>query len=364
MIIIIEGKLGSGKTYWAVNYLLEKFYSYNESINQFVPKYNDLRIVSNIDELDIEHEDLKKIVESKGLPHAFSEEYIKGSSHCIYVIDEAQYYFDRKYSNKEVFRFFQMSRHWGVDIIMITQDVNTMSRELRNLAETTIKAYPRSKAAKGIMRYAWETEGEKFKDQTLRFKKEVGSMYRSRLKDETIKAPNAWKRYMYIGIGMLIVAVFLLGFLKTVFYPASPHKKEIKPSSDAVSPRARSLGGEQGSPEEIKKDFLRKNPKEVNGQVHSSAISGQSYVGKVYEGQKETTSESENGFKKDIEIEREPLVPARCYEENDGWRVCFEGSKPIGRYKVHNEFKESEKVQKGIVLRDKKYLGNEVTVLK
>lgn len=349
MIITIEGKLGSGKTYWAVNYILEKYYSWNNVINQYVPKYTDLRIVTNIDELDLPHENLKTLIEEKTMQGVFNENFVNTSAHCIFIIDESQYYFHRKYSDKEVFKFFQMSRHYGVDILLITQDVDTLSKELRSLSEYTIKALPRTRSANGLMRYSWLSENEQFRSQSIRFKKEVGSMYRSRMKEEKMKIPLTWKKYAIYAVALVLVSIIGIGLMVKKFYPDSSGSQNV------VSRRPALRQADAGTtPEKAMTAYLARNPQSI-------PTSGSSDVVGSPRG-KESAAEKETGFKKEVEIEREPLVPARCYEENDGWRVCFEGNKPIGRYQVHYDFKEVEKTKRGIVRTEDKYKGYEITV--
>lgn len=357
MIISVEGKLGSGKTYWCVKYLLEKFYSWNDAIDQYVPRYTDLRIISNIDGLSVPHEDLKGAIDEKGISVVFSEEYVAGSAHCIYVIDEAQNLFDRRFSNKGVFRFFQLSRHWGVDILLITQDVDTLAKELRALCEYTVKAYPRSRSMSGVMRYGWLSEGEVFKTQTYRYDRKVGMMYQSRTKKETMRMPLSWRRYAVMGLVMLVVSGVGLVYGISRFYP------------DSSSPKGSAIGArsaEQGSAS-------------ASGAMEQYAAKQKAAVTRIEERQRQAVmpaassprprdgeegTDARGGMKREIEIEREPLVPARCYEELDGWRVCFEGAKPIGRYKVHNQFHERNQTMRGSVEHDEKYMGRELTVLR
>jgi len=88
MINLITGKIGGGKTYWCVNYLVEKYYQYKASIFQYVPNKTNLRIITNIDSLDLPHENLEKLVDEKGLEGVFCPEFI-GADSCIFIIDEA-----------------------------------------------------------------------------------------------------------------------------------------------------------------------------------------------------------------------------------------------------------------------------------
>lgn len=208
MIILLTGKLGGGKTYWCVNYLIEKYYEYRQNIFQYVPIKKNLRIVSNIDKLELPHENLEALVDEKGLEGVFSKDFVNNDT-CVFIIDEAQRpkFFHRKFYNPKVFEFFQMSRHYGVDVLMITQDVNSLSRELKYLCEYEIRAMPRSRRTQNIFVYQYLADDEVFKRQIIKFNKRIGELYRSQFRDESSKMPRVWKPYL-VGACIAVVLVF------------------------------------------------------------------------------------------------------------------------------------------------------------
>jgi len=207
MIVLITGKIGGGKTYFAVNYTVEKFYEYKPSIFQYVPNRKNFRIVTNIDNLDLPHNNLDFEIEKNGIEGVFCKEYI-GDDSVVFIIDEAQRYFDRKFYNKKVFEFFQMARHYGVDVLLITQDVGTIARELRELCEYEIEAQARSRRTKNMFIYKFKSENEIFKRQLIRFNKKVAMLYRSQFADENEKIPHVWRNFLVIGVVCLFVAIF------------------------------------------------------------------------------------------------------------------------------------------------------------
>lgn len=205
MIITITGKVGSGKTYYAVEYLTRKHYTYDDVIMTYVPRNNKLIVVTNIDKLELPHINLDREIERLGITGVFNEEYVRNGQ-FVFIIDEAQRYFDRKLFNKEIFYFFQMSRHYGVDIILITQDIYTLSRELRNLMEYEVRAHSRTSRTKNMFVYSWFVGDERYRKKMLKFDKNVGSLYRSQIKDETEKIVPSWRRY---GIAGAVLIVFV-----------------------------------------------------------------------------------------------------------------------------------------------------------
>ncbi|MBT9164894.1 MAG: hypothetical protein DDT23_00905 [candidate division WS2 bacterium] len=101
-----------------------------------------------------------------------------GNKRVVMIIDEAQKIFHRKFYNKDVFYFFQYSRHLGFNIYLITQDVSSLSRELQNLAEYEVRAVRRSLQA-GFFRYLYCIDDQKIGTRNLKRDSKVFAMYRS-----------------------------------------------------------------------------------------------------------------------------------------------------------------------------------------
>jgi|GEM_PF-1960820 len=212
MIIIIEGKIGSGKTYFAVNYILKKFFRFDDSILDYVP-LKDVKIVTNIDNLQLKHVSLEKEMLEGGYS-VFSMEYVKKypDQNVVYIVDDASNIFDRKFFNKDVFKFFQMSRHEGVDILLITQDIYTLSRELQNLAERTVYAVQRSMRTKNTFVYKFKVDGGTTGISHLNFDQKVALLYKSRSKEELEKTRFEAKKYIITGLVAVVMCVIAFMF--------------------------------------------------------------------------------------------------------------------------------------------------------
>jgi hypothetical protein len=215
MITVVTGKIGGGKTYWAVNYLIKKFFIYQDELFQYIPR-SDVVVISNIRDLEIEHRNLKTEIDKLGIEGVFSPAYVQSKS-CVFIIDEAQQYFDRKFYNKNVFGFFQMSRHYGVDVILITQDIETLSKELRSLYEYEIKSIARSQRLKNTFVYKYIVHDEVFKRQAINFDKKIGNLYRSQFRNETESVPRIWGKFLIIGLVCIVVALFGVSRLINLF---------------------------------------------------------------------------------------------------------------------------------------------------
>lgn len=217
MIVLVTGKLGAGKTYFCVNWILKKYYRYEPEIFDYVPT-RPVQIVTNIEEFGLEHISLDDAIREKGLNKVFNPDYCTGKS-VVFVIDEAQNIFDRKFYDKNVFSFFQMSRHYGADILLITQDIDSLARELKHLAEYEVRSSPRSRRLNGVFAYDYRSGEEPFKQQKIRFDARVASLYKSQYRSETMKVPKTYTRYIFIAIACLLLCTVGFKIALSFIYP-------------------------------------------------------------------------------------------------------------------------------------------------
>jgi len=214
MITLVEGTIGSGKTYFVVYELINKYFKWDDEKVKFVRR-DDLQSFEIFTNIDGFHAccDLKQAIENfGGLESFFNIEFqkkITNEKRHIYVIDEAQIFFPRKFYNTSVFNFFQYSRHMGIDVYLITQDVQSLSRELQTLNEYHIKVSKRSFSFMGEFRYMYMSGYDVLKRKVLKADKRVFSQYRSSLSGVDSHSVNRFanKFYFYIiGLVFLIIA--------------------------------------------------------------------------------------------------------------------------------------------------------------
>lgn len=241
-IRIIEGSIGSGKTYYAVWHILTNYFKWDVATDNYIVKNPEKPVVvySNIDKFLLSDSLDDKIKDAGGLDRFFHADYQKEfcrDRKIIYLVDEAQgpFYFHRKFYNPSVFYFFQYHRHFGCDIYLITQDVDTLAKELRNLAEYHIKALRRTFSFIGEFKYFFSSGGydpEVFKKKTLKPKKEIFNLYSSMVQEEVEKLPSASRRYAIMVVLFFILAgiIFKFGFLSLMFSSAEAKNKVISPS--------------------------------------------------------------------------------------------------------------------------------------
>src|SRR3989304_1706626 len=133
MITLIEGRIGSGKSYFAVRDILYQYFTFELDKVQWIPRSDiDVEIYSNVDGFWVVKSLDEEIKKAGGLEIFFSESYQKKFTKLkrhVYVIDEAQKstLFHKKFYNAEVFYVFEFSRHLGIDFFLITQDLWKLS---------------------------------------------------------------------------------------------------------------------------------------------------------------------------------------------------------------------------------------------
>lgn len=244
MITLVEGAIGSGKTYFVVNELVSRFFSWDADNLCFRRIDDSFEIYTNIDGFFL-GKDLKLFIEKYGGIESFFtvdvQREITNQKKHVYVIDEAQMMFPRKFYNVRVFNFFQYSRHLGVDIYIITQDVYSLARELQTLSEFHIRVVRRSHSFFGEFRYHYIVGNEVLKRRTLKPDIRVFSQYRSSMVNDSHKVFKFSSRY-FVYIFLLLLAVFGGGFgFLYVFTGGSYFRKNSLPPAKFVPDSGRVL---------------------------------------------------------------------------------------------------------------------------
>jgi len=211
-IRIVTGVPGAGKTYFAVDHIVKK---YCISFGDTFALKKEYKIVTNIDGLLLDTVDLKAAIEKAGglerffssdLQQKTTEKYQKLKQRLVYVIDEAQQFFHRRFYDREVFSFFENHRHYGLDIYLITQNSNLLAKDLLALSEYEIRAIPRTLAIGGF-NYLRKSNKDIIGRVLLRKKKSVFNLYKSMQANETEKITTPYLKYL-----IPVVLLFIFGF--------------------------------------------------------------------------------------------------------------------------------------------------------
>ncbi|MCR4287196.1 MAG: zonular occludens toxin domain-containing protein [Deltaproteobacteria bacterium] len=230
-IRIIEGSIGSGKTYYAVSHLIKNYFKWDTQKEEWTPSPG-IEILTNIDGFKFGRSLDDEIKKAGGIDAFFKVETFPArypGKKVLIVIDEAQgpRYFHRKFYNPDVFYFFEYSRHLGVDVYLLTQNVGNLAKDVQGLAEYNIQVARRTLSFMGEFTYRFTSGGESFKRKIMKPDKRIFSLYKSMSQGEVEKLPSATRRWVAVFVALFAIAglFFYYGFLPILM----PSKKS--PSS-------------------------------------------------------------------------------------------------------------------------------------
>lgn len=236
MLHIIEGRIGSGKTYWCVAHILRKYFVYDQRFFEWFPVKEVPTIFTNITGLKVGNvlSLNDEIKQAGGLGKFFAvdphthELLNPALKESIIIIDEAQSpaFFPRSYKDASVMLFFQLHRHFGCEVFLCTQDVKSLCPDLRELPEYHIRVKRQSLQLGNYFAYTKYYDEEK--GATSRIKKDqlIFDAYKSQEKGVSPqRVPSALLRYAYMIV--FGVVVFIIGgwFLKKSFTRSAEAKQ-------------------------------------------------------------------------------------------------------------------------------------------
>jgi hypothetical protein len=252
MLRLVTGKPGSGKSYYAVSYLTKQYCEFDHISNEWVLK-PDYLVISNIDNLRVDHWNLQKLIDDKGLENIFSVDFVeplaKQYKRIIFIVDECQRYFPAKLETKlpnSVWFFFEYHRHYGIDLILCSQHASSVSRRIVNIAETYIEAAPQTLRLGSYFRYSLVdvTTGDKLSRSVIKPDPRVYLAYRSANVDTGLERPKSYAtRIAILGIvgvsaglyAMVYVAKNVIGGAGSVSNTHSVAKSARQSSSPVPS---------------------------------------------------------------------------------------------------------------------------------
>lgn len=240
MIHGISGKTGGGKSYEAV-------------VRHIIPTVTEhkRKVVTNLP-LNIEHfcavygdycRDLIEVVDGEfhnyggQRPFSKKEHYLQfedwkneAGNRVYFFIDECHLALPQSGTDKEVKQFFDMHRHYGFDIMLITQNFRKVDRDIRDLIANHYRAIKKSMMGQDDKYILKVHDGSSATNATVvatherEYEKKYFKFYQSHTKsDQSIKeaAPSdiqKWYDNWFVKVSVIffVVAIFLmyLGFKK------------------------------------------------------------------------------------------------------------------------------------------------------
>lgn len=225
MITVLSGVPGSGKTYRAV-YLITKH-------------KDQEKVIHNIDSLKIGKQLHEYITENNisstiDLFRRSFHESTKDLYGYLIVIDEAQTLFPKQFKDTDVIAFFDLHRHYGIDIILITQDSKKVCYDIVCLAELQFRAISSaSNPIPGTFLYRQEVGGESTGRSFLLKNKEIFKLYKS-TNDHSSSISNVGR--IYITLALVAALGFGIGLYKwfSGFKPEQNQKVQLQKETASI----------------------------------------------------------------------------------------------------------------------------------
>lgn len=217
-INLLTGVPGSGKTY----YIVSKALSF---IKQEIPVLLDMQC-----ELHPPLSDSPYVFPFEVSLATFNNDGMKSvlepiqqqypGKPIILIIDECQRYFPPKFNNEAVKYFFDTHRHFGLDIILATQDKTKLSKEIFVLAESEIRAVSPKVRMFNYFSYRHLIGGIEQSKERLPIDKKIFAMYSTISGVNLIENKKKKFHYLYYAVGVAIIGIPLsLFYVFGVYFP-------------------------------------------------------------------------------------------------------------------------------------------------
>ncbi|MBT7592164.1 MAG: hypothetical protein HN561_13990 [Candidatus Scalindua sp.] len=264
----IVGKIGSGKTYYAVHHVLTDKFEWNDTTDEFTLKDTriPMMIYSNIRNMKLGGDLEEEIKTAGGLRKFFHIDFQRNfcrGRNVIYIIDEAQtgQYFHRKFYDVDVLEFFQKQRHVGADVYLITQDIRCLAREFQNLAEYEIRAVRRSHSFGKKFTYKIYSGDECTKTKRIPKLQRVFKMYTSMEIEEGEKIKSSTTKFIIYTLLLIVGAgfAFKYGFMNFIGHmnsKSSVTKQEVG-TVEKLNKQSKVVSIVEGPAKVIQKNMFR-----------------------------------------------------------------------------------------------------------
>jgi len=218
MIKGITGVPGSGKSYFAVKLVTDKYFKWNKLLLEWEQrnKKKPVTIFSNVSGLKLPHISLDNYFHDKSITYEqfftvpYMEKVIEKYGRVLILLDEAQKFVPSDYRNTDVLFFFQYHRHLGIDIILTFQTWFSISRKVTDLMEFEIRAVRRSFSIVGELRYHYYFGNERHGGMKLHPDHNIFALYKSFEQAPNEKPPQPVKKLILLIL--VAILVFFVGW--------------------------------------------------------------------------------------------------------------------------------------------------------
>lgn len=209
MFRIITGSPGSGKSFYAVNYL-KNFVTHDRLYDEMLLDKSVL-LITNIDEIKVSHMHVDEFFKLDLFDQDRFKKYLNHYSYkrAVMIVDEAQHYFSGCKDEKKIF-FFEYHRHLGLDIFFVQTSVAALPKRLVECAEYIIDAMPRSYSVGGFRYEVKDVKtGQRLYSKGLKKNQAIFKLYKSFDVDELEKPKKVLLTRYFIGFAIIVIALGL-----------------------------------------------------------------------------------------------------------------------------------------------------------
>jgi len=272
VIQFLTGVIGSGKTYYAINYIVKNF-AKNEEVKKKVDKKFVLKkvnkCITNINELKLDefenvyplkfkefYENLKvgyQAYQDGATDTELNElKEIEEINHSLIILDECQNFLAKK--DDVLVWWLSYARHMYMEVILITQNLSLVDAKYKSFSEFFYKAQPSSlRIFNNYMRY------NQYSDSTLYATRKTGvikvkiipeifDLYGS---GDNVDNGSLIKKFILFGLGFLILMIFAIFAIKTWWVSdvtTDDKKKEFTPAPVSSPPAKKQVENKEIQP--------------------------------------------------------------------------------------------------------------------
>jgi zona occludens toxin len=258
MIQFLTGVIGSGKTYYAINFIVKNF-AKDEELKKKIDKRFELeplqRCLTNINELDIDSFNnvyslnFKEFYENLKVGYTAYQDgatdtelneikEVEAINHSLIVLDECHNFLQKK--DDVLVWWLSYARHMYMEVILISQDLALVDAKYKKFSEYFFKAQPSSlRIFNNYMRYSQYTDSTFYNTRkvgTIKVKiiPEIFELYGS---GKNINNESFIKKFILLGVFLLLFMFLLIYGIRLYWSPTdnseNEPKKEVKVNSPA-----------------------------------------------------------------------------------------------------------------------------------
>jgi zona occludens toxin len=246
MITVITGRPGGGKTYESVRYHIIPALQDGRKVITNVPLNvdyickiygEDKRSLIDVRSSDFSDFEGSASVFPFSRPSHYQDDWKDENGRgALFVVDEAHFSIPKGGTFPDVKKYYTMHRHYGVDILLMTQHPRQLDADILNLVEVVYRCIKNTamgssktytkKVQDGYRGDVVNTSQRKYDSKIFKFYKSHTQSSKSVLESSARDIVPLWKRWPILGAVIILPISFYA--LATVDSPLNPDPKPLK----------------------------------------------------------------------------------------------------------------------------------------